>query len=62
MMPEGFRQVRPGLYERIDTPKDTPITIEFVQEFARQSGSPAFRDLIRWAREQSLAGRTEDSA
>jgi hypothetical protein len=54
-LPQGWREVRPGLYERVDTPRGGEITRESVEDLVRASGgSPAFRELIERARRKSL--------
>ena len=62
-MPKGWREVRPGLYERVDTPRGSAISPEFVEEFVRVSGgSPAFRELAERARAESLKAQRDSAA
>jgi hypothetical protein len=52
-LPEGWREVHPGLYERVDTPREPNLSRDSLEELVRASGgSPAFRKLVERAHEK----------
>lgn len=41
-----LRQVRPGLYERVDTPKHVKLNREFAQRLAEAAACPALLAIV----------------
>lgn len=59
-MPKGWREVRPGLYERVDTPRGAVISLDFIEQFVHAAGgSPAFRELAEQARAETLRAQEQ---
>ena len=47
-----FREVRPGLYERLDTPHHVKLDRAFAERVAREAGSPLLLAVIEEAIEE----------
>ncbi len=52
-----LRKVRPGLYERIDTPKDVRISREFLEAVRRHTKSEVLAEIVEEAIREQETGR-----
>lgn len=57
----AVKEVRPGLYERTDTPRDAKITREFVESVRKHSGSIILQEIMEDAVREQESRQHPDS-